>query len=262
MNEMQNTEAGTPGAPNKPGKLWLWGVAAGQLLAVFALSQIGAGDAVVKACGFGLLLLCGGMDIRELKKCGYAVPAWWWGLALFLPPVYLVCRVLKTDRDPADRVRRFLPAGVWVLLLCALCLQGVVAAIEEDTAQAESMVENPWRPAAKPAGIDQSDPVAVVNAYFKAIFEDCDAKTSLLLSGGDPSDPAAMRYATRITEDAWAGAKMSRETILDTSLDSIDGDTATVRYAVMEADQSIRVRDISLYREKGKWFIGQKPENE
>lgn len=262
MNENQNTDAGTPGAQPKPGKQWLWGMAAGQLLAVFALSMAGAGDTAVKACGFGILLLCGAMDIRELKKCGFAVPRWWWGLALFLPPVYLVCRVLKTDRDPADRVRRFAPVGLWLLLLGAVGLQAVVAAINEDTAQAEAMVENPWRPAAKPAGIDQSDPVAVVDAYFKAIFEDCDAKTMLVLSGGDPSDTAMMRYATRVTEDAWAVAKMSRETILKTALQSIDGDAATVRYAVMDADQSIHPKDIYLHRKNGKWYIGPKPEDE
>ena len=27
------------------------------------------------------------------KKAGYQVPRWWWGLAVFLPPVYMIVRV-------------------------------------------------------------------------------------------------------------------------------------------------------------------------
>ena len=77
-------------------------------------------ETVIKFVGFLILLLCGSMDIKALKKAGYQVPRWWWGLAVFLPPVYMICRVCKTDKDPTERVKRFAPVIVWVLLLALL----------------------------------------------------------------------------------------------------------------------------------------------
>lgn len=115
MNEKENT--GVSASGSKPGKFWLWGLAVLQLPAVMLLTMFCVEETVVKMAGFAILLLCGSMDIKAVKKAGCQVPRWWWGLAVFLPPVYMVCRVLKTDTAPSERVKRFAPAIVWVLLL-------------------------------------------------------------------------------------------------------------------------------------------------
>lgn len=115
MNEKENT--GVSASGSKPGKLWLWGLAVLQLPAVMLLTMFCVEETVVKMAGFAILLLCGSMDIRAVKKAGYQVPRWWWGLAVFLPPVYMICRAFKTDKAPSQRVTRFAPVFVWVLLL-------------------------------------------------------------------------------------------------------------------------------------------------
>ena len=117
-------EAAAARNQSKPGKVWMWGLAVLPLLAVGLLSWVGMGGAVVKAVGFAALLLCGSMDVKAVKKAGYAVPKWWWGLSVFLPPAYLVCRVLKTDTEASARIKRFAPAGGWVVLFAVLLLAG------------------------------------------------------------------------------------------------------------------------------------------
>lgn len=127
----QNTEPPAAGS-TKPGKLWLWGLAVFQLLAVVVMTIVGIEETVTKLCGFAILLLCGSMDIKALKKAGYQVFRWWWALAVFLPPVYMICRVCKTDKAPSERVKRFAPVLVWVLLLGLLMgLMGWIAAQDE-----------------------------------------------------------------------------------------------------------------------------------
>lgn len=130
MNENENTETGSRNTMAKPGKFWLWGLAVIQLPAVMMMTWVGIEETVVKLAGFAILLLCGSMDIKAVKKAGCPVPRWWWGLAVFLPPVYMVCRVVKTDKAPSDRVKRFAPVLVWVLLL--LCLVGLMGAMAPD----------------------------------------------------------------------------------------------------------------------------------
>ena len=126
MNEKENT--GVSASGSKPGKLWLWGLAVLQLPAVMLLTMFCVEESVVKMVGFAILLLCGSMDIKAVKKAGYQVPRWWWGLAVFLPPVYMICRVCKTDKAPSERVTRFAPVFVWVLLLGLLMgLMGWIA---------------------------------------------------------------------------------------------------------------------------------------
>lgn len=128
MNENQKTDCGIPDTKAKPGKFWLWGLAVIQLSAVMLLTWAGIAETVTKLAGFVILLLCGSMDIKAVKKAGYQVPRWWWGLAVFLPPVYMICRVCKTDRLPADRVKRFAPVLVWAVLLAGLVgLMGFMA---------------------------------------------------------------------------------------------------------------------------------------
>ena len=107
-------------AIGKPTKLWLWCLATIQLLAVFVMAKVGVHGATIKYSGFGILFLCSMMDIKAVKSTGYKVPFWWWGLAIFLPPVYLVVRVLKTDTAPVQRFVRFAPALVWFVIFVAL----------------------------------------------------------------------------------------------------------------------------------------------
>lgn len=121
----------------KPGKFWLWGLAVIQLPAVMLLAWVGIEETIVKLAGFVILLLCGSMDIKVVKKAGYQVPRWWWGLAVFLPPVYMIVRVCKTDKAPAERVKRFAPAVVWVLLLGLLMALGFLSAITEESEAVE-----------------------------------------------------------------------------------------------------------------------------
>ena len=114
--EMTPTSHESGEATAKPTKLWLWCLATIQLLAVVFMSRVGVEDSVIKASGFGILFLCSLMDIKAMKAAGYNVPRWWWGIAIFLPPIYLVMRVLKTDTAPAQRFSRFAPAFVWIFL--------------------------------------------------------------------------------------------------------------------------------------------------
>ena len=121
------TSANAPKA--KPGKFWLWGLAIIQLVVVILLTAFEVEETVTKFAGFVILLLCGSMDIKAVKKAGYPVSRWWWGLAVFLPPVYMIVRVCKTDKAPGARVKRFAPVIVWVLLLGLLMgLTGWMAA--------------------------------------------------------------------------------------------------------------------------------------
>ena len=129
MNENQNTETGV--SKIKPGKFWLWGLAVLQLPAVMLLTMFCVDETVVKMVGFAILLLCGGMDIKAVKKAGYQVPRWWWGMAVFLPPVYMICRVGKTDKAPSERVKRFAPVLVWVLLVGLLMGVASWVAVQE-----------------------------------------------------------------------------------------------------------------------------------
>jgi hypothetical protein len=137
MNKNQNTETGTADAKTKPGKFWLWGLAVFQLLAVMLLTFVGIEETMTKLCGFVILLLCGSMDIKALKKAGHQVPRWWWTLAVFLPPVYMICRVCKTDKAPSERVKRFAPVVVWCLLFAMLMALGAMLAITEESAEIE-----------------------------------------------------------------------------------------------------------------------------
>lgn len=122
MNTMEETAEA--GKTSKPGKVWLWGLAVLPLLAVGVASWAGMGGTAVKAVGFAALLLCGSMDVKAVKKAGHAVPKWWWGLSVFLSPAYLVCRVLKTDQEASERIKRFAPVGVWAVLFAVLLLAG------------------------------------------------------------------------------------------------------------------------------------------
>lgn len=139
MNEKENAEMGVPGAKTNPGKFWLWGLVLFQLLAISVLSFAGIDDTVTKLCGFVILALCSHMDIKAVKKAGYQVPRWWWGMAVFLPPVYLICRVCKTDTAPSERVKRFAPALVWVLLV------GLLAGLECRNAGEEAEIQESYR---------------------------------------------------------------------------------------------------------------------
>lgn len=130
MNDNQ-IETLSHDAKARPGKTWLWGLAVIQLLAVMLLTWFGIEETMVKLTGFVILLLCGSMDIKALKKAGFQVPRWWWGLAVFLPPVYMICRVCKTDKAPAERVKRFAPVIIWGVLL--VCLVGLMGFMTPDT---------------------------------------------------------------------------------------------------------------------------------
>ena len=232
MNENPNTETGVPASPTKPGKLWLWGLAVIQLLAVFVLSCAGIGDTATKLCGFAILALCGRMDINAVKKAGYHMPYWWWGLACFLPPVYMVCRVLKTDTAPSDRLKRFAPALVWCLLL--LIVVGAMA-----------------------SAVDQSDPLAVADAYLNALVAG-DVDTVARMTGTDTSDAHAMRYLKRIVDDTSTAIRRNNESIVDSAVTSQDGDVAEVKYGVMDYNHTISIHSLFLHREHGKWYIGEK----
>ena len=142
---MKETQPETPANDTKakPGKFWLWGLAVFQLLAVMLLTWFGIEETMIKLAGFVILLLCGSMDIKAIKNAGYQVPRWWWGLAVFLPPVYMIVRVCKTDKAPAERVKRFAPVIVWVLLLGLLMALGVLSAITEES----STIEQRYNPA-------------------------------------------------------------------------------------------------------------------
>lgn len=232
MNENQNSETGGPASPTKPGKLWLWGLAVFQLLAVFVLSCAGIGDTATKLCGFAILALCGRMDINAVKKAGYQMPYWWWGLACFLPPVYMVCRVIKTDTDPSDRIKRFAPPLVWGLLF--LLVMGSLA-----------------------SSMDQSDPLAVADAYLNALVEG-DVDTVARMVGTDTSDPHAMRYLQRIVDDASTAIRQNNESIVESAVTSQDGDVAEVKYGVMDYKHTIHIKSLPLHRERGKWYVGEK----
>lgn len=236
MNENQTNNDGISDIQARPGRFWLWGLAVFQLLAVFALSCAGVGDTAVKACGFAILTLCGSLDIRALKKAGYEVPRWWWGLAVFLPPVYMVCRVLRTDKAPGERVKRFAPVLAWGLLLLLV---------------AGSLM----------ASVDRSDPLAVADAYLNALVEG-DVDTVARMTGTDTSDAHAMRYLTRIVEDTSRAIRMENESIVESAVTSLDGDVAEVKYGVMDYKHTIRIRSLSLYRERGKWYVGEKEKDE
>jgi hypothetical protein len=141
----------------KPGKIWLWGLAVIQLLAVMLLTWFGIEETMVKLAGFAILLLCGSMDVKALKKAGYTVPRWWWGLAVFLPPVYMIARVCKTDKAPAERVKRFAPVTVWILLLgMNMLLAGMLAIAEENAAVEERYYSTPSDPSRQSASLDFS----------------------------------------------------------------------------------------------------------
>lgn len=173
MNENQTTDAGIPDTKTKPGKLWLWGLAVFQLLAVFLMSWVGVNDAMIKLCGFTILILCGRMDINAMKKVGYQVPYWWWGLACFLPPVYMILRVLKTDTAPSERVKRFAPAIVWGVLMCMYVILGSMSAIAEENAALEEHYRNTSpAPARKSAVLDLSmQPPQYQNAWAKEMLQ-------------------------------------------------------------------------------------------
>lgn len=234
MNENQNTETGNPST--KPGKFWLWGLAVFQLLAVFAMSCAGIGDTATKLCGFAILALCGRMDINAVKKAGYAMPYWWWGLACFLPPVYMVCRVLKTDTVPSDRVKRFAPAIVWGLLL--LLVVGAMA-----------------------SSVDQSEPLTVADAYLNALVEG-DVDTVARMTGTDTSDAHAMRYLKRLVADTSSAIRMNNESIVESAVTSLDGDVAEVKYGVMDHKHTISIHSLFLHRTRGKWYVGEKEEED
>lgn len=236
MNENGNTETGVPDAKAKAGKFWLWGLAVFQLLAVFALSCAEVGDTAVKVCGFAILALCGGLDIRALKRAGYGVPRWWWGLAVFLPPVYMVCRVLRTDKAPGERVKRFAPVLVWGLLL--LLVTGALM-----------------------SSADQSDPLEVADAYLNALAVG-DVDTVARMTGTDTSDAHAMRYLTRVVEDASRAIRMNNESIVESAVTSLDGDVAEVKYGVMDHKHTISIQSLALHRKRGKWYVGEKEEEE
>ena len=236
MNENQDTETGVPDTKTKPGKFWLWGLAVFQLLAVFAMSCAGIGDTATKLCGFAILALCGRMDINAVKKAGHAMPYWWWGLACFLPPVYMVCRVLKTDTAPSDRVKRFAPAIVWGLLL--LLVVGSMA-----------------------SSVDQSEPLAVADAYLNALIEG-DVDTVARLTGTDTSDAHAMRYLKRLVDDASTAIRRNNESIVESAVTSLDGDVAEVKYGVMDHKHTISIQSLFLHRKKGKWYVGEKDEED
>lgn len=134
---MNNTPSTPTSPPATPPKLWLWLLAVLPAAVLLALASVGFAeeleDTILKAACFTAAMLCGAMDIRVLRKTGHEVPRWWWGLACFLPPAYMLLRVHKTDTAPSDRIRRYAPLLLWILLWGALLGAGLL--LESDAPQ-------------------------------------------------------------------------------------------------------------------------------